>query len=173
MGPTCSIIYENEPLEKNVMKQKPRPLSTTFFSGKELGISILQGLMITAGILLVYQYSHQQFGNESVTRTMVFVTLITANVFLTLVNRSFYYSILTTIQYKNVLVPAIIVITMILTFGFIHIESISIFFQFTKISFNQAAFSILTGMISVLWFEILKIYFRSKQRLSRANWSKV
>ena len=169
MGPTCSIIYENEPLEKNVMLQKPRPLSTTFFSGKELSISILQGLVITIGILFVYQYSHQQFDNELVTRTMVFVTLITANVFLTLVNRSFYYSILTTIQYKNVLVPAIIIITLILTFGFINIDSISILFQFTKISASQAVFSILIGMISVLWFEILKIYLRSRKELSDAT----
>lgn len=169
MGPTCSIIYENEPLEKNVMLQKPRPLSTTFFSGKELSISILQGLVITIGILFVYQYSHQQFDNELVTRTMVFVTLITANVFLTLVNRSFYYSILTTIQYKNVLVPAIIIITVMLTFGFINIDSISILFQFTKISASQAVFSILIGMISVLWFEILKIYLRSRKELSDAT----
>src|SRR5690606_18857835 len=32
MGPTCSIIYENEPMEKNTMLQKPRPFSTTFFN---------------------------------------------------------------------------------------------------------------------------------------------
>ncbi|NOS90299.1 MAG: HAD-IC family P-type ATPase, partial [Cyclobacteriaceae bacterium] len=29
MGPTCSIIYENEPMEKNTMQQKPKALSTT------------------------------------------------------------------------------------------------------------------------------------------------
>lgn len=31
MGPTCSIIYENEPMEKNTMLQKPKALTTTFF----------------------------------------------------------------------------------------------------------------------------------------------
>ncbi|WP_337251597.1 cation-translocating P-type ATPase [Maribacter halichondriae] len=30
MGPTCSIIYENEPMEKNTMMQKPRPFTTNF-----------------------------------------------------------------------------------------------------------------------------------------------
>src|SRR5690606_4186834 len=71
MGPTCSIIYENEPLEKNLMLQKPRPFSTTFFNWQELSVSIAQGLAITIGILLIYQYSFHQFGNEEVTRTMV------------------------------------------------------------------------------------------------------
>ena len=36
MGPTCSIIYENEPMEKNTMLQKPKPFTTTFFNWKEL-----------------------------------------------------------------------------------------------------------------------------------------
>ncbi len=45
MGPTCSIIYENEPMEKNTMLQKPRPFTTTFFKWKELATSVVQGLV--------------------------------------------------------------------------------------------------------------------------------
>ena len=52
MGPTCSIIFENEPTEKYIMDEKPRPFTTTFNS-KELGISILQGLIITAEPCLI------------------------------------------------------------------------------------------------------------------------
>ena len=96
MGPTCSIIYENEPMEKNTMIKKPRPFTSTFFNWKELTTSIIQGLMITAGALLIYQYSVRQGFSESTTRTMVFTVLIAANILLTLVNRSFYYSIITT-----------------------------------------------------------------------------
>jgi Ca2+-transporting ATPase len=160
MGPTCSIIYENEPLEKNVMIQKPRPLTNTFFSWRELSVSIVQGLAITIGILFIYQYSRHQFNNEAVTRTMVFVTLIAANIFLTLVNRSFYYSVVTTIRYKNAMVPAIIAITAILTICFILIEPASAFFQFTTLSISQAFGAVLTGIVSVLWFEIVKLYKR-------------
>jgi Ca2+-transporting ATPase len=72
MGPTCSIIYENEPIEKNSMFQKPRPFTTTLFNLKELATSIIQGLMITAGTLIAYQYAVQQNFNEAITRTMVF-----------------------------------------------------------------------------------------------------
>jgi Ca2+-transporting ATPase len=32
MGPTCSIIFENEPMESNTMLSKPRPFTTTFFN---------------------------------------------------------------------------------------------------------------------------------------------
>ena len=89
MGPTCSIIYENEPMESNLMLLKPRPFTTTFFNFKEILMSIIQGLVITAGLLFVYQYCVRTGCTEAVTRTTIFLTIISANVFLTLANRSF------------------------------------------------------------------------------------
>ncbi len=53
MGPTLAPSFINEPIEKNLMTQRPRPFSSTFFRLKELGLSILQGLVITAGLVLV------------------------------------------------------------------------------------------------------------------------
>jgi Ca2+-transporting ATPase len=51
MGPTCSIIYENEPMEPGTMQRPPRKMGATFLSLKQLTLSIIQGLMITAGCL--------------------------------------------------------------------------------------------------------------------------
>ena len=156
MGPTCSIIYENEPMEKNTMVEKPRPFSTTFFNWKELTTSILQGLMITAGTLLAYQYAVREGYNESITRTMVFTTLIVANIILTLVNRSFYYSILTTLAYKNRLVGLIIVITITLTGLLLFIQPLAIFFEFEPLNLTQLSVSVGIGFLSVIWYEGVK-----------------
>jgi Ca2+-transporting ATPase len=84
MGPTCSIIYENEPIEKNTMDQKPRVFTDTFFNWKELANSIIQGIMIAAGSLIAYQYAVTSGLSEAVTRSMVFTVLISSNIFLTL-----------------------------------------------------------------------------------------
>tara|TARA_R110000850_G_scaffold1891_2_gene9770 strand:+ start:308 stop:2818 length:2511 start_codon:yes stop_codon:yes gene_type:complete len=162
MGPTCSIIYENEPMEKNTMIQKPRPFTTTFFKFKELVTSIIQGLVITLGSLSVYQYAVFEGYNESVTRTMVFMVLISSNIFLTLVNRSFYYSIWTTLKYKNNLVPLIIGITLILSALLLFVPPLTRFFQFETLNTNQLGIAVLAGMISVLWYEIVKGIKRSK-----------
>ncbi len=156
MGPTCSIIYENEPMEKNTMQQKPKALSTTFFNWKELSVSILQGLVITAGTLFIYQYAVILGYSEAITRTMTFTTLITANIFLTLINRSFYYSILTTLQYKNAMVLFIIGITVTLLVLILIIHPITAFFEFDHLSRNQLLMSIATGFVSVIWFEGVK-----------------
>ncbi len=160
MGPTCSIIYENEPMEKNIMQQKPRPFTSTFFNWQELSISIVQGLMITAGTLFVYQFAVHHEYNEATTRTMVFITLISANIFLTLANRSFYYSILTTLMYKNNLVALMIGITLMLTASLLFIPPFTRFFAFEKLSVIQLGISTLVGFASVIWFEGLKVVRR-------------
>ena len=162
MGPTCSIIYENEPMEKNTMLQKPRPFTNTFFNWKELSTSIVQGLLITAGALIIYQYAVQHSFNEAITRTMVFTVLISANIFLTLVNRSFFYSFFTTLKYKNNLVLLIISITIAMTIVLIYIKPLALFFKFEYLSFVQLLISIAAGFLSVIWYEAVKWKKRNK-----------
>jgi Ca2+-transporting ATPase len=164
MGPTCSIIYENEPLEKNIMHERPKALSATFFNWHELSLSIFQGLVITSGTLYVYIYSVNNGYNEALRRTMIFTVLITANIFLTLINRSFYYSILTTLKYKNNMVPMIIMLTIIIVGAILFFKPITTFFEFETISFQQLIICLLIGFISVIWFELVKGIKRAKRK---------
>ena len=156
MGPTCSIIFENEPMEKNTMTQNPRPFSNNFFNGKELTTSVIQGLIITVGTLMVYQYAVSQSFGEALTRTMIFTTLISANIFLTLVNRSFYYSIFTTLKYKNNLIVLIISITIIITTLLLLVKPLTRFFEFEQLNSNQLLISVTLGFLSVIWYEAIK-----------------
>ncbi|MGB5462458.1 MAG: cation-translocating P-type ATPase [Aureibaculum sp.] len=156
MGPTCSIIYENEPIEKDTMIKMPRPFTSAFFNWKELTTSIVQGLAITLGAIIVYHYAVIMDLNESLTRTMVFTVLISANIFLTLVNRSFYYSIITTLQYKNNLVPIIIGITILITAMLLFVKPFTVFFKFESLNLRQLCISISSGFIFVIWYEFVK-----------------
>jgi P-type Ca2+ transporter type 2C len=162
MGPTCSIIYENEPMEKNTMQQNPRPFTNTFFNWRELSTSIIQGLMIAAGTLIAYQYAVQQGYSEALTRTMVFTVLIAANIILTLVNRSFYYSIFTTMKYKNNLVLLIIGITIGITALLLYIKPFALFFGFVQLNVEQIGISAAIGFSSVIWYELVKLVKRKK-----------
>jgi len=162
MGPTCSIVYENEPLEKDLMFQKPRPFSSTFFNWSELFTSIIQGLAITVGVLAIYQIAVQNAGNEAVTRTMVFTALISANIALTFVNRSFIYSIFTTFKYKNNLVPLIIGITVAITLSLLFVPPFTKFFEFERLQLNQIILSVCIGVLSALWYEIVKLWKRQQ-----------
>jgi len=135
-------------------------LTTTFFNLKEITISIIQGLVIALGLLFVYQYGVNEGFSEKYTRTTIFLTLIASNIFLTLENRSFYYSIFTTIRYKNNLVPMIIGITIAITALLLFVPVFSNFFLFEKVAMVHILWSILVGGISVLWIEVYKFFKR-------------
>jgi Ca2+-transporting ATPase len=154
------------------MTQKPRPFTTTFFNWKELTTSAIQGLIITAGTLSIYQYSVYLAYDEAHTRTMVFIVLIAANIFLTLVNRSFYYSIFTTLRYKNNLILLIIGITITITALLLFVPPLTAFFGFAQVNATQLFTGIGVGFISVIWYELVKIRTRLKGNSNGPGFSK-
>lgn len=156
MGPTCSIVYENEPMEKDTMLRKPRKMTETFLSIKELSISIVQGLIITAGILFIYQYCVKTGSSEGITRAMIFSNLIFANILLSYVNRSFYYSVFETLKNKNKLLLWISIIVLLALFAILYLPVFSNFFMLNPLSVSLLGMSLLVAFVSVFWFEVYK-----------------
>ncbi len=167
MGPTCSIIYENEPLEENAMREKPRKSTRTFFNGRELLTSVVQGLVITAGLVVVYHIGAQSGSTEPAVRTMVFTALIAANISLTLVNRSFYYSIFHTLRYQNGLMAIIILITILLTVALLMVPFLKELFGFTNLPLTALSVSVAIGLASAIWFEGVKFFVRRHGQIQR------
>lgn len=160
MGPTCSIVYENEPMEKNAMQRPPRALTDTFLNWRELTISIIQGIIITAGILWIYQYSLGLGNDEPKTRSLVFSTLIFSNILLSLVNRSFYYSIFESFKNRNFLLTGISVLVLVLLLFILYVKPVSAFFSVTPLEAKELGMTLIVAAISVLWFELYKLMKR-------------
>ncbi|MEP7109050.1 MAG: cation-translocating P-type ATPase [Ferruginibacter sp.] len=160
MGPTCSIIYENEPMEQGIMQRPPRKAGASFLSLKQLSISILQGIMITGGCLGIGYYYMQQENTDTTVRTVIFITLLFSNIFLTLVNRSFHYSFFKTLTYKNNLVPIIIGITLLFIAILVYVPFAQNLFRLNQLSVEVIITCLLVAMVSTLWIEILKLLKR-------------
>lgn len=160
MGPTCSIIYENEPMEAGAMTRPPRALRSTFLTMTQLIGSIFQGLGITLGCLgLGFYFIHMQ-SDESLIRTMIFVTLLISNIFLTWVNRSFQFSILTTLRYRNPSVVWITAVSILLITAILLTPYLRDLFDITLISSGQVMVCLLVAAISTLWVEVVKLFRR-------------
>jgi P-type Ca2+ transporter type 2C len=158
MGPTCSIIYENEPMEPGTMLRPPRKMIQTFLTFRQLLISIVQGLVITAGCLGIGYYYMQNGEDNDMVRTMIFMTLLFSNIFLTLVNRSFRYSIFTTLRNKNSLVPLIIGITLLLIAAILYLPFVKNLFRMDDIRYSDIGFSVITAIAATCWVELVKIF---------------
>lgn len=162
MGPTCSIIFEKEPIEADSMSKQPRKMSSTFFSFRELTLSIIQGLIITIACLSLGYYFMINNSSEPLTRTVIYTTLIFSNLFLTLVNRSFHYSIFTTIRYKNKFIPVVLILSLIILFLSIYFHPIQSIFQFEDLKVSDLLLCFAAAFIGVMWVELFKSVKRRK-----------
>ena len=164
MGPTCSIIYENEPMEPGTMQRKPLIMGTSFLSFKQLSMSLIQGLIITGGCLILGFYYLQNDASNETVRTFIFITLLFSNIFLTLINRSFRFTILKTIFYKNNLVVLILFFSVMMIFLFLFVPFLRNIFALSALSFSEMALCMLVALMSTGWVEIFK-FFRYRNQL--------
>jgi Ca2+-transporting ATPase len=162
MGPTCSIIYENEPMEAGTMERPPRIMGQTFLSFKQLLASIVQGLAITAACLGMGYWFMQQGKDENSIRSAVFFTLLFSNIWLTLVNRSFRHTMLTTLRYRNKFVPLIIGVSLLFILILLFVAPVQELFKLGLLEWNELGYCMLAAMAGTIWMELI-IALRGKR----------
>ncbi len=156
MDPTCALVYENDPGDPNLLEQPPRRNHTSLFSLSEVSLSIAQGLAITAGIFALYHYAIAQGATEGKTRAFVFATLMLANIFLTLVNRSFEYSIAHTLRYPNRMLWLVLAVAAAILAAILFVPSVRELFQLEALALGELGLCALTAFASVFWIELNK-----------------
>lgn len=162
MGPTCSVIYENEPTDKNELK-KPTSTSKNLLSSSQLWLTIVQGLVITAGCVGIGYYAHTMAFEETKMRTMIFTTLIMSNICLTLVNRSFTRTIFHTITRKNKLIPFIIGASILLLVLMLKVPALNRLFEITPLHFKEVMYCGIVAVASTCWIEFYKFFKNIKK----------
>lgn len=161
INPACSIAFEAEPADSNIMHRPPRPTKEPLFGKSVFFISLLQGTFLLLMSLMVMSYALHHGFTEEAARALTFTTLVTGNLSLILVNRSWRHSVLRTLNIQNpalwwVIVGAFFFLSLALTVPFLRE-----IFHFSTITIQQFLLCVLVGLASVLWFEIYKMTRRS------------
>jgi len=160
MGPTCSIFFENEPVESGIMEIPPRTRSGGIFTGKELSMSLLQGAIIAAGIMTLYYYFMRNDYPLEYVRSIVFFTLILSNVFLTFTNRSFDRNLSHTLRYKNYLAKYIVVASVLFLLLLVFVPLLRTLFGLTQLNPMHYWVCLVAAVAVTLWFEVYKTWFK-------------
>jgi Ca2+-transporting ATPase len=87
IDPTCSIAFEREREELNIMKRPPRPMQEKLLNARVTALSLLYGLLGMFIVLFVYRWA-LAWWPEAAARQAVFVALLAVNLALLLVARS-------------------------------------------------------------------------------------
>jgi Ca2+-transporting ATPase len=164
MGPTCSIVFENEPVEPHLMKLKPRNASSSFFSGSDMLLSVLYGLAITACCLGLgfYLFEVDHF-SEGETRSAIYATLIFSNLFLTLSVRTKHYSFFANLFRANNLIPIVFAISLGLLFAALYWVPMQSLFEFKPLPFHVIGMCVATSFVTVLFVDNLKLAIQRRK----------
>ncbi|MCF8238226.1 MAG: cation-translocating P-type ATPase [Saprospiraceae bacterium] len=163
MGPTCSIIYENEPIRQATRNQPSDSKRKNLLSRPELGLTILQGVMITLACLVAGWLTFHQNAGETMIRTSIFSTLILSNIFLTLANRSFHVTIMQTIRWRNTLLPWIIGISLFLWLSMLYVPFLNVLFHLSPPQPSDLILPLILAAIGTLWVEVWKASRKVRQ----------
>jgi P-type Ca2+ transporter type 2C len=88
IGPVCSIFFEAEAEETNIMQRPPRSATEKLFSGRRMKLSLWQGAAALAVAIIIYAWASWQAYDENTVRAFVFGGMVAGNIALVLVNRS-------------------------------------------------------------------------------------
>lgn len=101
IDPGCSIAFEAEPVDEEVMQRPPRAANERLFDLTTVSLALLQGAVMLAAVALVYAWGLQHAGTEEQARAMAFTTIVLGNLGLILANRSRSRSLFTTLRVRN------------------------------------------------------------------------
>ena len=89
IDPVCSMVFEAEAAEDDIMERPPRAATSPLFSPALVAWSLLQGTIALIPLVALYVAGAPQGLPETDARALTFVSLVLVDLGLVLVNRSF------------------------------------------------------------------------------------
>jgi P-type Ca2+ transporter type 2C len=156
IDPACSVVFEAEPEEADVMNRPPRRPDAPLFGQRTVILSLLQGLSVLMILLIVYVISLKRGQGEEDSRALTYATLIIANVGLIFVNRSWSRTVFASLRSPNTALwwvtgGAFLFLSLALSVPFLRV-----LFRFSLLHPIDIFICVAAGIVSVLWFEVMK-----------------
>jgi Ca2+-transporting ATPase len=168
IDPACSIIFEAEKEEKNVMNRPPKDINEPFFGAGKIWLSCSQGIGILIMVFAVYYFGLRMNYSEMEVRALAFTTLIASNIAVILSNRSWTRNIFQIIVTPNKTVKYVVGGAAFFLILVLNVPFLLKLFQFEKISLIESLACVALGFSSIIWFEMYKVFTnrdRSKRNL--------
>jgi Ca2+-transporting ATPase len=140
IDPACSIVFEAEASESDVMRRPPRSAVSRLLSPAIAGWGLVQGALalLALGVVLALGVTRDMPENEL--RALTFVSLVLINISLILVNRSFSSSLVAALRRPNgflwwllTLVAAVLAVALtwppardLFRFGPLHLDDLGV-----------------------------------------------
>ena len=150
------------------MSRPPKAIGEPFFGPSKILLGCTQGAGILLICLMVYFIGYFSGCSEKTIRTMTFVTLIASNISVILANRSWTTHIFEILVTPNKSVKWVIGGAVLFLLLILNVPFLLQLFQFEKVSFWILGLCLLGGFLSIVWFELYKIFLQRKRKIIHA-----
>jgi Ca2+-transporting ATPase len=163
IDPACSVVFEAEGEESDVMRRPPRDPRERLFGRQTLSYSLGQGLSVLVAVLAFYAVAlFLGYGDEEA-RALSFSTLIVANLGLIFVNRSWTDTAASRFGVPNKALWWVTGGAAAFLACALYVPALRNVFRFSYLTPPDVALCVLVGAGSVLWFEIAKLRARVRR----------
>ncbi|MBI5268885.1 MAG: cation-translocating P-type ATPase [Burkholderiales bacterium] len=168
IDPACSVAFENEPEEPDVMQRPPRAADAPLFGASAIGWALAQGLGVLAVVLAGYAWAGQHLP-EAEARAFAFATLVLGNLGLIHANRSVHQPLWRALRTPNTVLwwvtgAALAVIGLAL-----YLPWATQLLRFAPLAPAHLALAVGLGALGLAWPEALKWARQRQAQRSKAS----
>ena len=165
IDPACSVVFEGQPAESDVMRRPPRDRSAPLFGRRVLGVSIAQGVAVLVVLLAVYVISLRTGMAVAEARALTFATFLFASIGLIWTNRS-WSRVITESPLRDATLWLVTCGAVAFLGLVIYVPPLARLFYFAPLSVVDVALCFGAAALSIGWFEIVK--WRGRVRTARS-----
>lgn len=161
IDPSCTIVFEGEKEEKDIMNKPPRDPRIPIFGFNMITSSVMMGFGVMIIVLAIYFFALKSGLPETEIRAMAFATLITGNLLLIVKNRSRTKSFFGSLLSPNKAQWWIIGLALFFLASVVYVPFLQSLFKLGALNVTELSICFGAALLSVLWFEaVSKIYKR-------------
>ncbi|MFG1425158.1 cation-translocating P-type ATPase [Roseixanthobacter glucoisosaccharinicivorans] len=156
IDPVCSIAFEAEPEEPDLMQRPPRKATDALLPLALMAWSLIQGLVAFAAAGGVYVLSLYAELPPDVVRGRAFLTLVLASVVLIIVDRSFSSSLLTAVTRPNSALVAVMGLATVMLGIVLGVPPAAALFRFGDVGLAGVGIALAAAIAMMLLLELAK-----------------
>lgn len=164
IDPVCTLVFEAETEEEDVMRRPPRPPIEPLFSWPLVFWSVLQGALVFVLVGAIYIIASQRGMPADEVRALTFFSLVLSIISLILVNRSFSTSLVTAIRRANATLAWILAAVAGILAVSLLVPTARNLFNFGPLHWDDLSLTLGAAVAVMVILELAKTFWRDRLR---------
>lgn len=169
IDPACTLVFESEPEDSDLMARPPRALGDSPFSLRAIFPSLWQGFGIAVTLVVTYAWLDLTGWSQDLTRTLVMVALLMSVLLIILANRNHARSLLLGFSVPNRWMKRLTIAVVIVLIVVFALPSLREVLKLAPLSMQEILVLCIVLVVCTLWLELVRFLSPRKPHALRGS----